>query len=231
MQRLVLFDIDETMIQSDGAGGRAIRRALSEVFALQQDLPNIVMSGKTDPQICQEMMELLGFESHHIHNNLEETFKRYINYLESEIKSTAGFRLHDGVVSLIEALSVNENAHLGLLTGNIEPGARIKLQPFALNHYFSMGAYGSDSADRMQLPSIAVSRAKEIFGVNFSPRQIIIIGDAVNDIACAKGYGAVSIAVNTGRTSWTELEALQPDYLFTSLSDTKQLLEAIFKAE
>ncbi len=113
------------------------------------------------------------------------------------------------------------------MTGNLEKGARIKLERFNLNRFFPIGAYGCDSASRLDLPAIAHKRAQEHYNISLTPAQIVIIGDAENDVLCAKHYGAISLAVNTGTTSWQELSALEPHYLFPSLKDTSQILAAI----
>ena len=110
----------------------------------------------------------------------------------------------------------------------IEKGAGKKLSRFGLGKYFPIGAYGSDSACRLDLPAIAVQRAKQHFAVDFAPYEVVIIGDSVNDIACARGYGAKAIAVNTGKTSWEDLQKENPCHLFKSLGDTKAVVEAIY---
>ena len=225
--RLVLFDIDETMIKSDGAGRRAITRALVCVFGITGDTNAVVMSGKTDPQICSELMSNSGISPDEVNSKLSSVFALYPPLLKEEIEQSPGYKLHAGVSELLEALSSETSAHLGLLTGNIEPGARLKLEPFALNGYFPIGAFGCDSADRMDLPKIARDRAATFYKTAFSNRQVVIIGDSINDVRCASGFGAISIAVNTGKTTYAELEQCRPEYLFDSLSDTGSVMAAI----
>jgi len=227
VKRLVLFDIDETMLNSAGAGRRALGRALSQIFGVPEDLSQVKMSGKTDPQICREILSAAEIADEHIEKHLPQVWSIYPDFLQEEVAQSSGYTLLEGVSELLESLNDKPAISLGLLTGNIEPGARIKLERFQLNKYFRIGAYGSDSADRMQLPAVAAQRANEVFATSFEPKQIVIIGDAVNDVKCAQGFGAVSIAVNTGKTTRAELEALQPDYLFASLSETKKVLKAI----
>jgi phosphoglycolate phosphatase len=115
-----------------------------------------------------------------------------------------------------------------LLTGNVERGARKKLKQFDLNKYFDIGAYGSDSASRLDLPAVAVGRALTHFKEEFSPQEVVIIGDSVNDIACAHHYGATALICNTGRTTWEELEDHKPRYLFKDLGNVDQVIDAIF---
>jgi phosphoglycolate phosphatase len=229
LKRLVLFDIDETMISSDGAGRRAITRVL---LAHHDDIPEaalqINMSGKTDPQILSEILALAN-KAHLSTEQLMETFiEPYLKILAEEIKASAYYIVHEGILELLERLKEQEGAYLGLLTGNVETGARMKLERFDLNKYFPIGAYGSDSASRLDLPAVATKRAAEHFGQKFEPEQVVIIGDSVNDILCAQHFGAKCIAVNTGKTAWNELESLQPEHLFKTLSATEAVVTAIF---
>lgn len=229
MKRLVLFDIDETMISSDGAGKRAIARVLNAHYGVPEEAMRITMSGKTDPQILREIFRACSkedcFEEH-----TEHIFELYLGVLEEEISKSRYYIIHEGVVELLEALVEQEHAYLGLLTGNIERGAQMKLSRFDLLRYFPIGAFGSDSANRLDLPAVARKRAHDHFEIDFEPNEIAIIGDAINDVLCAKHYGCISIAVNTGRTTWEELEAQKPDYLFASLKDTSAVIQAIFSS-
>ncbi|MDZ4832997.1 MAG: HAD family hydrolase [Candidatus Melainabacteria bacterium] len=231
MERLVLFDIDETITASDGAGRRAIGRALNDIYGIDASKITLSMSGKTDPQILREIFKAVEKNDEEIDEMLgrkDEMFNIYLDLLEEELKNAKYFIVHQGVVELLESLSAHSNGYLGLLTGNIERGARLKLEQFGLNKYFPLGAYGSDHASRNELPAIATLRAKEHFKVDFRPEQVVIIGDSIYDVLCAKGYGARSIAVNTGKTSKADLEEQKPDYLFANLTDTHAVIEAIF---
>jgi phosphoglycolate phosphatase len=227
-KRLVLFDIDETITYSDGAGRRAVSFALSKLLNVSPEATRISMSGKTDPQILHEILENSGYPLEERDAKFHEWTEIYLGALESEIQKPNTYNLHNGVKEIILHLHDNEDAYLGLLTGNIERGARLKLGLFDLNSYFPIGAYGSDNHDRMALPAIAHARAEEHYCEKFTPDQIIIIGDAENDIKCAKGYGAVSLAVNTGKTTREQLESLKPDFLFPSLANMDEILTAIF---
>lgn len=229
MKRLILFDIDETMIYSDGVGRRALEAALKQVFDDSIDTSAHSMSGKTDPQICIEVLSKAGYSLPEIMERLPLTFKIYVKLLEGEIERAGHYGIHRGVVDLLEELAQRPGCHLGLLTGNIEEGARLKLKPFALNSYFPFGAFGSDSADRMELPSFAHRRAEEVFEKDFAREDMVIIGDAVNDVLCARGYGVKCIISATGKTPKETLVEHNPDYLFDSLADTPAVLEAILR--
>jgi phosphoglycolate phosphatase len=228
VKRLVLFDIDETMISSDGAGRRAIARALEEKHAIAEPATRVPMSGKTDPQILMEIFTSQGFAEDKAKSHIGDLIDCYLQYLDEEMQKSQTLILHEGVVAILDRLQQDDGSYLGLLTGNVEIGARKKLNFFDLNRYFEIGAYGSDSADRLELPQFAVERAHAHFGVSFAPEEVWIIGDSVNDIACAHGYGAKVIAVNTGKTSWDELHARKPEHLMKNLADTEAVYRAIF---
>jgi phosphoglycolate phosphatase-like HAD superfamily hydrolase len=227
VKRLILFDIDETVLHSAGVGRRALEAALAEASGRHINMDGLSLSGKTDPQICREALSVHGFEVHEVDALLPRTFEVYLPRLEREVAKSREMTVHSGVLELLEALASATWASLGLLTGNIEAGARIKLQPFSLNQFFPMGAFGSDSQDRMALPAIAHKRAVEHFEHDFTPEDIVIIGDAINDVLCAKGYGARAIAVATGRTTRDELAALSPDHLLDDLADTAKVVAVI----
>lgn len=229
-KRLVLFDIDETMISSDGAGRRALSRAFKEKHNIDSAFENHSMSGKTDPQIVLEIFESLGHERTWAQKQIDELLECYLGHLDEEIAGAGNYIMHEGVVALLDSLVNHQDCYIGLLTGNVERGARKKLARFNLNHYFAIGAYGCDSANRLDLPAFAVKRAREHFQADFAPRQVVIIGDSVNDIACAHGYGARALAVNTGKTSWQDLAEQKPHKLFKNLADTDAVLESILES-
>ena len=216
------------MITSDGAGRRAISKVLKDRYDIDPSTIKMSMSGKTDPQILTEILTEAGVDSKEIESSIPALIEEYLVHLETEIKETKHYIVHEGVAEVLQALAAMENAYLGLLTGNVERGARMKLERFQLNHHFPLGAYGSDSASRLDLPHVAKVRADMHFRTIFQPREIVVIGDSIFDVLCAKHYGAVSLAVNSGRTTREELEAHNPDHLFPTLADTQSVLKAIF---
>jgi phosphoglycolate phosphatase len=228
VKRLVLFDIDETMISSDGAGRRAFARVLKREYGIAEEIGQINMSGKTDPQILKEIFEFV--QKGHLHTNeiLESFYQHYLEVLKEEVAVSTTYIIHAGIPALLKQLELDTNAYLGLVTGNIEPGARLKLGRVSLNDYFPIGAYGSDSANRLDLPAIAVERAKEHYKQDFEKDEVVIVGDSINDILCAKHFGAKCIAVNTGKTLRADLEAHKPEYLFSDLSRTEEVTAAIY---
>ncbi len=230
MDRIVLFDIDGTILHAGKAPAKAILRAIEEVYGVDDLMPprgTYSFAGKTDPEIVTDLLVRKGYREEEILENLDEVFDRYIFYLRSSIPSGDDAYLHPGVYPLILALDDRENIILGLLTGNIEEGARIKLDYFAIADYFKVGAYGSDSPDRNELPKILLERAKRLTGRSYGGNDVVIIGDSVHDIRCARTIGATSIAVATGTTSRMELSREKPDHLFDDLSQTDQTLDII----
>ncbi len=230
MDRIVLFDIDGTILQAGRAPAKAILRAIEEVYGVDNPMPprgTYSFAGKTDPEIVADLLVRKGYREDEILENLGQVFDRYIYYLKSTIPAGNDAYLHPGVYPLIRALDDRENILLGLLTGNIEEGAKIKLDYFAIADYFRVGAYGSDSPDRNELPAILLEKVKEMTGRSYEGNDVVIIGDSVHDIRCAQTIGAITVAVATGTTSRAELSKEKPDHLFDDLSQTEQTLEII----
>jgi phosphoglycolate phosphatase len=230
MLRLVLFDIDGTLLTSGGAAPRAFRAALEEVFGTSGPLTGYSFAGKTDQQIARDLLLAGGLEEHRIDDGLQEVWRRYTAGLEREFRSVTATLL-PGVRPLLERLgSADERGVLGLLTGNLREGARMKLESAGLEFgRFRVGAFGSDHADRRRLPAVAVERAERLVGRRFAGKEVVIIGDTPLDIACGEHLGVRTIAVATGTYGAADLAACGPDHLFDSLEDTDAVLEAIFR--
>jgi phosphoglycolate phosphatase len=223
--RLVLFDIDGTLLSA----GRASREALSHAFAsaagIEMPFDGYDFSGKTDPQIVGELLEG-RIEPRRIDHLRPRILEAYLECLDHRV-SEAEIVLKPGVARLLAHLAPSHEITMGLLTGNLERGARAKLRPPDLNRYFSFGAFGSDHADRYRLPEIAVSRAREQTGRRFSGKEIIVIGDSVHDVGCGRSLDVRSIAVASGLTPARRLQEELPDFLFDDLSDTDAVVRAI----
>lgn len=224
--RLVLFDIDGTLVTDDGASRDAFAEALRDVFAYTGDLSRYDFSGRTDPQIAHMILSDAGVDAADIEVGLRPLWDHYLAGLRRN--ATWGrVRVLPGIVPLLDALAGDRSVVLALLTGNIEPGARLKLAPPALNGFFPFGAFGSDSADRGKLPPIAVARAEEHAGIRFRAGDVVIIGDSIYDVRCGAPWDATTIAVASGRTSAELLRAENPRHLFESAEDLEGLLAAI----
>ncbi|MBI4242152.1 MAG: haloacid dehalogenase-like hydrolase [Candidatus Rokubacteria bacterium] len=226
--RLVLFDVDGTLVAARGAGRRAMIRALRAIYGVTGPAETYGFSGKTDPTIVADLLGAAGLDSDEIAAQLPAFYDRYLVELGAEIGDGEHVTLMPGIGELIPRLSADPGALVGLLTGNIEGGARIKLEPTGLWPYFRLGAYGSDDPNRSRLPAVAVRRAEALVERPVKPVEVVVIGDTPLDIGCARAFGAVALAVATGQHSLAELAAFAPDFLFADLSDVPRVLAALF---
>lgn len=226
--KLVLFDIDGTLLSAAGAGRRAIHAALREVFG-STGPDNYWFDGKTDRQIVRDLMRSDGHSDDAIDDRMNAVMDRYLQCLDRELEDPAHpSRLYPGVGELLDALEAREDILLGLLTGNLEAGARAKLQATGLDPArFVIGAFGSDHELRPELPAIAQRRARDVLGLEIDGGAVVVIGDTPADIACGRGIGARSIGVATGRYSAAELQAHSPSAVFDDLGSTDLVVAAI----
>ncbi|MFA4917622.1 MAG: HAD family hydrolase [Thermodesulfovibrionales bacterium] len=220
--RLVLFDIDGTLIHSGGAGVRSLDLAFRKVFSVLNAFQGISMAGKTDTQIIKEGLIKHGLSM----DDFDAIIEAYLLQLRQEIRND-GKHTKPGIYEILEQLNPIEDIGLGLLTGNLEQGARIKLEPFDLNKYFPSGAFGSDDEDRNKLLPFAVNRFEEMFDKRIDIEKSIVIGDTPRDVECAHIYGAVCIGVATGPYSMDELTEAKADYVLKDLSDHMNLLQSL----
>ncbi len=205
--RLVLFDIDGTLVDCGPQVRPLFGAALVEVFGTSGDVDGYDFVGKTDPQIVLDLMTGAGLEREAVEAVLPRFRELYLERLGAGL-TRERMRLLPAVVELLERLAGRtEEAALGLLTGNWEPGARAKLARFDLNRFFPFGAYGCDSADRAALPPVALGRAARAHGREFAPEETLIVGDSIHDVACARAHGIPCLAVATGRTPAAKLAA------------------------
>lgn len=225
--KLVLFDIDGTLITSRGAGRRAMRTALERVFGAAGGIDQYDLRGRTDTRIVHDVMGALGWEPARVNERLDDFFEAYLGGLTSEIGDGRHVVTLPGVSAVVARLAQSPDALLGLVTGNIEEGARIKLLPTGLWPHFRVGAYGSDHMDRRRLPSLAARRAQALVGYPFAATEVVVIGDTPHDIDCARAFGAVAVAVTTGQYTRAELLADRPDHLFDDLADVDKVLAAV----
>jgi phosphoglycolate phosphatase-like HAD superfamily hydrolase len=229
LERLVLFDIDGTILTSGGAAGRAFRRALEEVFGTSGPTNGYSFAGRTDPRIARDLLSMAGLDSATIESRLPQVWERYTGHLRREF-TTMRPRVFPGVIELLDRVEeARDSAVLGLLTGNVEEGARLKLESAGIaRERFVVGAFGSDHHDRAELPAVAVQRAEEIVGHRFIGKAVVIIGDTPADISCGAHLGVRTIAVATGTYSAAQLKECRPDFLFESLVEVDSVLSAIF---
>jgi phosphoglycolate phosphatase len=229
--KLVLFDIDGTLLLTSGAGRRAITEALSDEVEDPAAFAGIRFDGKTDPQIVAEMLAAAGQEEARESARVRRLCERYVGLLARELeRPSTRTTLMPGVEPLLDRLEGTPGILLGLLTGNLAEGAALKLRSGGIDPArFRIGAYGSDAAHRPALPEIAARRAERYFGRVPSGSEVVIIGDTPADIHCGTSLSARAVAVATGGYSLAELAACGPHAVFQDLADTELVLEAILR--
>jgi phosphoglycolate phosphatase len=227
--RLVLFDIDGTLLTDRGASRAAFADALRETYGYDGDLGRYDFSGRTDPQITHMVLRDAGFERDAVEARFDDLWQVYLAGLARNA-TPERVQVMPGIRELVAALHEREDVVLALLTGNIERGARLKLGGASLNDYFPFGAFGSDSADRTELPPFAVRRASDRLGHHFRGRDVVIIGDSIYDVRCGVPYEATTIAVASGKTPADVLKAENPTFFFENAGDVGAVMDAILKS-
>jgi phosphoglycolate phosphatase len=217
LHRLILFDVDGTLLSTDGRAGAALGTAMLETFGTAGPIEHYSFAGKTDPQIVFELLGLAGIPRTEAGPRLGEVFDRYCDHLEQTL-SSSNTRALTGVQCLLDNLARRREIAVGLLTGNIRRGAEIKLAAVGLAGGFAVGAFGSDEEDRNRLVAVARARARRRWGEEFSGTRTVVVGDAEADIRCARAGGAIAVGVASGNTPRENLAALAPDVLLDSLA-------------
>lgn len=214
--KFVLFDIDGTLIDSGEAGTRSLNLAFEELFSIPDAFKGISMAGKTDIQIIKEALRRHGLDSEN--GNIEVLCRNYIRHLKGQIENPKR-HLKPFIRETLTFLSKRKDLTIGLLTGNIREGAMIKLNPFDISHYFSLGAFGDDHEDRNRLLPVAVERFRKVHKKEIDYRDCIVIGDTPRDVECAKIHGAVAVAVATGPYQYETLLATEADMVLKDMSE------------
>jgi phosphoglycolate phosphatase len=238
MRKLVLFDIDGTLVLTGGAGIRAMNRACEELVGHAQGLAGIPVAGRTDRIILTDVVSRAG---HTLDDGLLERLRdRYIDNLREEIEKpgrTQSFEslgarggikaMMPGIRELLDVLEGRADVFLGLLTGNFEAGARIKLEHFDLWRYFRCGAFGDDAADRNELVPFALDRARRCGLPDIDPADVLVVGDTPHDVACALVVGATPVGVATGGFTVEQLRDRGAEIVFQDLSRTEDFLKLL----
>ena len=230
MKRLVLWDVDGTLLRAGESGRMVFDRAVARALArdLSPDvLAQVSMSGKTDPQIAREILVLAEVADADVDRHLPDVLR----HLEAELEAAAG-RIREtgyvlpGVEELLPALHADPDVLQSVLTGNLAANAAVKLGAFHLERWFDLevGAYGSDHHDRTELVPIAQLKAKRTYGREFGPAETWVIGDTPRDLECARAGGARCLLVATGRFGFEELAGLDADVVLGDLSDVDGVL-------
>ena len=225
MKKLLLFDIDGTLLQADDATRQAINKTFGEIFKLENPQQNVPFAGRTDLGIFKDVaVTLLGrpFKA----GELEQVVERYLSLLTGEL-ARCTFRLMPGVAKLLPLLAAREDFILGLETGNLEPAAYMKLKRGGIDHYFTLGGFGSDSEERAEFIRIAIARARNLNHGTIADDNIFLIGDSPYDIAAGRKAGIKTIGVLTGHADKNVLMAESPTCLLADLSDIPLFLRCI----
>ena len=225
MLKVVLFDIDGTLMSTGGAGVRAMQRAFEVHTRIPDAFKEIKMAGKTDPLIIKEAMDKHKVKN--FDNAVSDILDLYVTYLQVELQASNNRHLKPGIVEMLELLPVS-GIHIGLLTGNIEKGAMLKLQAFGINHHFPFGGFSSDHEDRNRLLPIALKKLQSFKGVKTLPEECVVVGDTPLDVICAKVHGAKALGVATGSYSCEALLDAGANWAFQDLADTKSVFNTIF---
>jgi len=229
--RIVLFDIDGTLLTAGGGARDSFTRALCEAAGRPINPDGYSFGGRTDPQIARDILSGHGVEGEALEAGIPRTIELYLDYFAAALPEMRTARLLPGVRGLLRALAGRPGVHTALLTGNVERGARLKLRHFDLEPFFdfTLSCFGNDDEDRYRLPPLAIARASRALGQAIEPGDLVIVGDSEHDVRCAHAVGARAVAVATGWTPLAELRALDPEALLPDLSDTQRALDGILQ--
>lgn len=224
MAKLLLFDIDGTLVLTGRAGLRAMVRAFKELFGHDDPFAGVAMAGRTDTYLLSQALSALGLaDDEQTHGRFREVYLRMLSE-EIDKPGTGHKGVMPGVPSLLDALAVHDGLHLALLTGNYKEAARIKLVHFGLWDFFPWGVFGDESPDRNMLAKLARERAATHVPIT---SDIAVVGDTPFDIECAKAIGARAVGVATGGHSSSDLQAAGADAVFEDFRDTKAVVDAL----
>lgn len=220
MPDLFLWDLDETLVTTAGAGERSIVQSAHKHWSVDVDLSLIPYAGCTDRRIGQLICKHFGISENE--STLRAYLDDFVNFVSEELP-VSDARILPGVLQVVEAAHASPVHWQGLLTGNLRAAAEVKLVPFDLWNYFPFGAFADDAIERLHLGPIALERASECSGVTFAPEEVIVIGDTPHDVACAHAIGVRSLAVASGRFTPEQLAVCEPTCLVRSLEEPAAL--------
>ena len=219
--KILLWDIDGTILRSGHAGHRAMNAAAHAVFGLQDAFTHFDFGGRTDPWVLDRLCRQHQLEAPHA--RIEQFYSVYVESLRRELHNPGAF-VCAGVRETLAHFQTTPDIALGLLTGNILAGARAKLEHFGLWEHFPFGAFADDSGERNHLGPIALERARRHLNrTDLRPTDLVVIGDTPHDIACARAAGAHAVAIATGGATYDELAAHKPDLLVRDFADPAPL--------
>jgi len=229
--QLVLFDIDGTLLDVGGAGRWSMTRAFEEVFEIADAEPfsrAVRFDGMTDPGILRAIAANAGVDNERLEARRDDLRRAFLAHLERRLADTPTRRALPGVLEVLDRLAGVSMAHVGLATGNIEPGARLKLGSVGLSDYFAFGGFGGDAPDRAGIGRVARLACEARVGAAIDPATVVLVGDSEEDVRAARANGYRAVAVGTGWVAPERLRALEPDLFMDDLSDHAALMRFIF---
>jgi len=226
-KKLLLFDIDGTLLSAQGVPKKVFMQILHRRFPEYAHGSSLNFSGMTDPQIAMNILKMNHSQHSDNRQLIQDLLNDFLDELSLHITSRNPPRIYPGVIELLETCRYRRGCFLGLVTGNMQRGAYIKLSACGLQNYFPVGAFGSDSPDRNQLPPIATQRAEAFYGRQFKKEDIWIIGDSIYDVRCARVNNLHCLAVCTGLTEAAILKAEHPDAIVSDFRDTQKIMEIL----
>ena len=215
--KVVLFDIDETLVHTGGAGARSWAWAFDQLHAIPADIGAHTSAGETDPQVGRETFRAV-LHRDPSHDELYRLYAKYLWHLAEEIWTSPGYRVLDGAQDLLRRLG-DAGVLIGVISGAMEGAAHLKMQPGELNRYFVFGSYGSDSPDRAELTRLGIAKAARLHGHELAKDEVYVVGDTPRDIEGAHAAGATAIGVASGHYDTDQLRAAKADHVLGSLTD------------
>ncbi len=226
-KKLILFDVDGTLILTGGVAMGLMVEAISRVLGHPIHWTVRDFVGNTDRNIIATLLIRNGATETRLERMVETALQDYLNHLEQSLRDGKGIQILPGVRELLERLDQEASFHLGLVTGNVFRGAQIKLSRDHLFRYFPVGAFGDDAIKREELPPLAIQRAEKHYNCFYRREDIWIVGDSVNDIRCAQAHQLRSLAVATGKIPAEELQQAHPTALVPNLRNTRQIIQIL----
>lgn len=226
--KIILFDLDGTLVRAGGTGAKSMSEAFNNLFHQENAFARISFTGMTDPSILRKAFQHT-LNRDPLPDESKAFFREYLKILKAQVSGTKKYEVLPGIPQLVQGL-ISKNLAVGLATGNLEDGARIKLERAALWRFFPFGGFGSDSEDRTLLTSMAIQRGEALMGRSVGPQDCLIIGDSPAEHKVARALGAKVMLVGTGWTEAGELQALGPDIFVMDFSDTQATIDAIINA-
>lgn len=224
MQRVLLFDIDGTLLDPKGEGPNCFKQVLQEVYGITVPIDHYDMAGKTDWQILTDLLGQAGLASSQIEAKRSLAFDAYARIIAEHSRRTR-MEIFPGVSTLLDRLRNDHRFVLGLVTGNVREIVPYKLQGVGLDPaQFVFGAFGSEHVDRNELPKIALERLAVMLGSSVAAENVLVIGDTPHDIRCARHNGLKVMCVTTGHYDRAALAAYQPDFLLDGFGDIEKVM-------